>query len=123
MTHIPQLPTEALERLFAWSLSDDTGSSSRTLAAAAGGLTECHSFTCPSVPHDDDDFGRCLRLVEDVPEIKVLFPFIREALPIWAPILDHWDYLATLSISDSSICFDAIRKLNNSLLVGKTIKL
>lgn len=48
-----------------WALSDDTGISSKTLANHMLGY-ENGNFTSP--PSDADDRGRCIRLLELIPE-------------------------------------------------------
>ena len=52
-------------RALFWALSGDTGNSSRTLAGhMTGNMTE--SYMMP--PSDSDDRGRCIRLLELIPE-------------------------------------------------------
>lgn len=53
------------ERVLYWALSGDTGISSETLAARMTGNPK-QGYTSP--PSDADDRGRCIRLLELVPE-------------------------------------------------------
>lgn len=52
-------------RALFWALSGDTGNSSRTIAGhMTGNPTESHQMP----PSDRDDRGRCIRLLELIPE-------------------------------------------------------
>ena len=59
---------ESIEsRALAWALSDDTGISSKTICrymSGKHGTTGAHS----APPSDADDRGRCIRLLELIPE-------------------------------------------------------
>lgn len=63
-----QLHGESIEvRALAWALSDDTGISSKTICRW---MTGTHGTTGAyfSPPSDADDRGRCIRLLELIPE-------------------------------------------------------
>lgn len=66
-------------RALYWALSDDTGVSSKTLARHMMEYPQ-RSFSMP--PSDADDRGRCIRLLELVPEwIPRLPELVRETKP------------------------------------------
>lgn len=90
-----QLSTDAIKRIALWALSGTTGVSASTIASVALGIEEGGrvSFDCP---HDSGDFGRCLRLLEMVPELRDFLPAVVEACPQWAPIVPIWEELAAL---------------------------
>lgn len=76
-----------------WILSRDTGLSSEAIWGHMMGGTEiryeswCH-------PHDPDDLGRCLRLLEKIPEWKPRVPEMAARSEAWAALVPEWDALA-----------------------------
>jgi hypothetical protein len=72
-----------------WLCSDDTGLSSRFMAAVLSGapLPENH------YPGDCWDFGRCVRLLRAAPELRANLGRMANEGPIWAKILSHWELL------------------------------
>lgn len=92
------LSNEAIKGIAVWALSDNTGVSSSTIASVALGIKEDKnswriSFDCP---HDASDFGRCIRLLNLVPELREYLPAVVEACPQWAPLVAIWDELEAL---------------------------
>jgi len=76
-----------------WVLSsNDTGVSSRAL------LKGCLGYEAKwhEMPSDADDFGRCYRLVETVPELKNLFFSFKTDSERWIALLSRWDELSSL---------------------------
>lgn len=66
-------------RALFWALSGDTGNSSRTIAGhMTGNPTESHMMP----PSDADDRGRCIRLLELIPE---WLPRLQEMVKYDAP--------------------------------------
>jgi hypothetical protein len=84
------------QKLLAWFAGDDTGLSSKHMAAVAGGL-KGNGRT----PADPDDLGRCLRLVEAVPEVREHFPAIAASTEQWGAVITHWDELEALYRKES----------------------
>ncbi len=76
-----------------WALSDDTGLSSEYIAKVFLNKTLPITVVTPS---DADDLGRCVRLIETIPNIRDIFPLLRKAIPVWATYLAHWEELTTL---------------------------
>ena len=89
----------ALRKLVTWFAGRDTGSSSKHMAAVAAGAEGDGSH-----PLDPDDLGRCIRLVEAVPEVRDAFPAIAASTPKWKAIIDHWDELVAIFHSESRGC-------------------
>lgn len=54
------------QRALFWAMSDDTGVSSEALANHMLGYPDRHSYSSP--PSDSGDRGRCIRLLELIPE-------------------------------------------------------
>lgn len=80
------------KQILLWSLSGDTGSSSKALATFFSGVQQ----RSPGYPHDPDDFGRCYRLLRSIPALR---PRIGEAAVLsesWAALVGAWDELEAL---------------------------
>ena len=74
--------------LTAWLGSDDTGLSSKFMASVLSG----GQFTAPNnYPRDPDDFGRCMRLIEAVPEFKGFIHLMCEHGHEWSAVADNWE--------------------------------
>ena len=92
--------------LVAWACSDRVGMSSvfmaRRLAPLAGLQFPGHRIPDePAHPYDPDDFGRCLGLLEAVPELREHVPKMAEHGKVWAAYVEHWDELETLYKEES----------------------
>lgn len=74
-----------------WIAGDDTGVSSKMIWA------HMLNVTCKPpwwrYPSDPADLGRCLRLLELVPEWKQRIKEMAEHGPTWAALVAHWDEL------------------------------
>jgi hypothetical protein len=81
-----------LPKLKRWLSGYDTGISSLTIASVLGGAKFGRDR---DVPHDSDDFGRCLRLVR-LMEWRDVLVRVSAKYPAWAPIIERWDELAAL---------------------------
>jgi hypothetical protein len=100
----PAVSHDDLLKVIAWFNSNDTGMSSRTLAAHLAGASLVLSPTRggedtriqpPSYPYDNGDLGRCIRFLrfmgwED--RIKEM----RGVSPEWTALAKHWDELVKL---------------------------
>ena len=90
------LPGHDLLAVAEWLTGRDTGVSSKYMAsvAIAGKVTK--SEWPDATPSDAPDLGRCVRLIEKAPTVRNCFPILRQASPVWAAYVDHWDELTTL---------------------------
>lgn len=79
-----------LEKVLDWSLSGDTGISSKAMAAHLTGRKPNDEWPI-NYPHDPDDFGRCARFLRSVPELRDSLPRMAELHPVWAALVTHWD--------------------------------
>ena len=98
--------TEALAQ---WFIGNDTGNSSKYMAAVflAGKPLDGYNE-----PGDSHDLGRCIRLIEAVPAVKECFPVLRQASALWEIYIDHWDELtAAYSVAPFPDCFELMKKL------------
>jgi hypothetical protein len=79
-----------------WLCGNDTGVSSKYMAAVALAGKPIKSQWGDSTPQDAPDLGRCVRLIEKAPGVRDTFPALREASAVWAAFVDHWDELTVL---------------------------
>jgi hypothetical protein len=100
MTDFAIQPTKTMNNEIAtvaeWMVGDDTGVSSKFIAATWLAGKVVRSYWIDPTPHDDPDLGLCIRLIKKVPAIRSVFPILRDASPVWRIYIDHWDELAAL---------------------------
>jgi len=75
------------KRLIEWFVSGDTGLSSEAIAAHMSGLGNGKRMDYPS---DPSDLGRCLRLLEKIPEWKERISEMAQYSPGWAGLIKNW---------------------------------
>ena len=80
------------KKILEWFATGNTGVSSKAMAFAAVGITNKQSFG-NSTPSDPSDFNRCLKLVEQVPEIKHHFDKIAKLSDKWAVLISKWEII------------------------------
>lgn len=81
------------ERAASWRRSGDTGASSKALWAVMMGQKPEKS----AHPIDGADLGRCLRLLDRIPEWKPRLPEMAVVSPYWAALVENWPDLERLS--------------------------
>lgn len=91
---------ELEERLRLWFKRGDRGTSSCMIVATALGdqrwLRQLRSTSIDPWPHDIQDFGRCHRLLEQVPDVREkAFMVLGEIFPTWARFIRDWDALTS----------------------------
>jgi hypothetical protein len=80
-----------------WLASDDTGLSSRFMAAVLSNPP----FICDfNYPHDPDDFGRCYRLLQAVPELRENFARLHRRPAPWPQLAAAWPELEKLYVEE-----------------------
>lgn len=79
-------------RLAEWFASGDTGTSSETMALWLSSKVKCRWGA--STPSDPSDLGRCLRLLERIPEWKARVSEMAECSRDWARMVRYWDQIA-----------------------------
>lgn len=75
------------QRLIEWLLSSDTGSSSKAIAAHMSGNSHVGASNYPS---DPSDLGRCLRLLQKIPEWSGRISEMAQYSPGWAGLIANW---------------------------------
>lgn len=87
--------------LMRWLMSDDTGLSSRYMAAVLSGTPRPEM----NYPRDPSDFGRCYRLLRAAPELRAEFEKLRACPKPWPLLVEHWaelEYLYELELPEGS---------------------
>jgi hypothetical protein len=84
---------DALEE---WIRGGDTGISSHTIAEILSGRSGLCGAWGRGAPHDAEDFGRCVRLLELIPGWRDRLSEVAEAEPAWAGLVDAWDEVEDL---------------------------
>lgn len=95
-----------------WLMSDDTGASSKTMAAVMFDF-EISFLRGSYFPLDASDFGRCVRFLEAVPEARERLPRMKQVSAKWAVLVDCWDELTALYHDEKR--GDKVRTLTNKL--------
>jgi hypothetical protein len=88
-----------LAKLMGWVAGDDTGISSKCIAAVMCGA-QPEQMDRKDAPYDPHDLGRCLRLLELFPEWKARMPEMAKISERWAIAVEHWDELTELFVSE-----------------------
>ncbi|MBL8499575.1 MAG: hypothetical protein JNL77_03160 [Nitrosomonas sp.] len=96
------------DKIIQWLLSDDTGVSS---VAIVSKMTGHKPLWGNGVPYDQDDFGRCHRLLEAIPEFMVRIEEMAECSPQWAVLVKHWHELTQLYLSNPEEMHDRMYQL------------
>ena len=76
-----------------WLLSGDTGTSSKTICAV---MTGSDGDRLGDPPYDNDDFGRCYRLLQLFPAWRRRLPEVAARYPMWGPMVASWGQLTAL---------------------------
>jgi hypothetical protein len=78
--------------LGAWLASDDVGLSSKYMAGVLSGQFAAEY----AHPADSSDFGRCMRLLEAVPELRDKLDLMRDKSPEWAELVANWERIESM---------------------------
>ena len=82
-----------------WLAFGERGLSSDAIVSTLTG-TRVGRRTTTDYPFDPSDFRRCVLLLEAVPVARFAFPAMREVSPVWARLVDAWDELEALAVSE-----------------------
>lgn len=78
-------------KIINWIANGETGVSSEAIAFQMAGVDNHRKFS--SHPCDPSDFKRCLKLVNEIPEIRVRLDEMRHKSKYWNALIDNWDKL------------------------------
>jgi hypothetical protein len=88
------------KKLIKWLFSRRVGSSAKTIAAALAGIDNqgFNGFSAynASVPLDCGDLGRCIFLLDSVPEFRPRLAMVGERFAMFRPYIEHWEELEKL---------------------------
>ena len=80
------------EKAVFWMANGETGMSSKTMWNCFMGSPE---FTV-NIPYDPDDFSRCYKLLQAVPEWKNELHKLKPLSKEWSNLVDNWDKLMSM---------------------------
>jgi len=76
------------DKILNWLATGETGISSKAIAFKMAGIeNDCKWNT---IPHDPDDFKRCLKLVNLIPEIRQRLDEMRSVSIKWNVLIENW---------------------------------
>lgn len=81
-----------------WIRGNDTGMSSKEIWSVLMGKKKPSEVV--NYPHDSDDFGRCHRLLNNIPEWRPRIVEMKDS-PVWAQLVDNWDELESLYVQNN----------------------
>lgn len=82
------------ERMNFWLNHGEQGMSSKAIFQRMSSHRFENSYT--SHPHDPDDFKRCYKLLEIIPEWKESFHLMKDVSPVWEKLYNAWDILTEM---------------------------
>lgn len=91
----PGLPMAATT----WLACGERGISSNTMFTVLTGV-DALGDTRQSHPHDPADLDRCLRLLDQVPALRLLLPKMAGVSPEWAALIAHWEEIERLHLDE-----------------------
>lgn len=94
----PHLSAAAIE----WLAHGERGISSETIFSALTGVDALRGGW-QSHPHDPSDLGRCIKLLDSVPELQPLMYKMMHVSPHWFGLMSRWDELVALYRHEKSI--------------------
>lgn len=94
------------DKVIEWLAGNDTGVSSKSLAFEYLGTANSR-IDCP---RDPADLGRCLRLIEAVPDIRKCVDSLADKHPRWALAAKVWDKIAASMRDEVGIHWDKADK-------------
>lgn len=81
-----------------WAINGEHGNSSKTMFnhfCVSIGVRKI-GMNSSNYPHDPDDFKRCYKLLEAVPQWKLRMHELKSISPVWSKLVDNWDKLTEL---------------------------
>jgi hypothetical protein len=85
--------------LVEWLASGSRGISSNTIVQHLTGWPAAQDWY-PDIPQDPGDLDRCLRLLAEVPLLRVMLPDMRTCSPMWNTLMDHWDEIEACHLEE-----------------------
>lgn len=77
----------------------------------------------PRHPHDPADLDRCLRLLNEVPELRPLLPKMADVSPQWAALIANWDEIERSHLDEAGLGWTKARSAPRTYeLIKKAIE-
>lgn len=92
-------------RLVEWFASGDTGASSKAIAFWLSAGIRNEVWGAPT-PADPSDLGRCLRLLDRIPEWKLRMPEMAGAGGLWPTFVKRWDEMAASMAEEVGVAWE-----------------
>ena len=109
-----------VERAAAWGVSGDTGISSEALCAVMLGRDPDRKWGS-NYPSDPSDLGRCLRLLDKIPEWKTRILEMSAQSAEWAALAERWDEIETTMADEVGIDWSKAQKAPKTYALMKAI--
>lgn len=106
------LSKELLDRAYHWVSVGETGLSSKTMWSCLMSLERNYPV---HHPHDPDDFSRCYKLLELIPEWKSQISKLKRLSPEWNRLVDNWNELTEMWEKKDSSMYKFMRKIIDNL--------
>lgn len=91
-----------------WGAGSNTGESSRAMLGLMLGVRPRTSFC---YPHDGGDLGRCIGLLDAVPEYRERLDEMKAIGPEWAALIEHWPELEARWRRQDAELYDRMKQL------------
>lgn len=89
---------EFQERMISYlAVGENVGLSSRYMLSVLAGVPQEKNRTDVNRPYDKGDFGRCVNLINEFPELKPHIDKLKGRDRIWDNIVYYWDQLCDLA--------------------------
>ena len=95
-------------RALEWAFGDDTGLSSKAIAMHMLGVKPSDRWGY-GYPSDGGDLGRCVRLLDAIPEWRERIPEMAAHSPAWAALVAHWDELVSMYRSNDKRLYERMK--------------
>lgn len=81
-----------------WAQNGEHGTSSKTMFNCLGKGIQISLMRLDRLGHpsDPDDFSRCYKLLQAVPQWKVKLEKLKQLSPEWSTLVDNWDKLTEM---------------------------
>ena len=85
------------DEVLKWFVQGETGISSEALASAVCDIEPDKTWAkFGNHPGDPDDFKRCVKFLDAVPEARQHMGKVAKLSKVWARLVEHWDELESL---------------------------
>lgn len=96
------------KRAARWAATADTGVSSLAILSMMTGVQPTSRFC---YPHDGSDLGRCIGLLNAVPEYRERLAEMKVVGPEWSALVDHWPELEAMHRAGGGRLYDRMKSI------------